>query len=150
MANKAVQDMLNEKEANSPWMSLKHIGDTAKCFRLLKMIPFDKADQSGNLKKVMRLQMLIEVEEGVLVEKTFDNGSKSFLEALMAADIDIGSSFTITRGGENEKEKTKYLFTNVVNLKPGEKQAPAPAVKAPKPPARPTTTVPAPSANPAK
>lgn len=143
-----LDDMLAEAAANSPFAKLAHIGDSLKCFRLQNYKPVEVVI-SGAAKKVVRMTMLVEVAEGVIVEKTFDNGSQRFIRALKASGVVPGSSFTLTRGGANEKEKTEYIFTNVVNppsVAPGkdaEKAKTDPAAK----PAAPNTAA---STNPTK
>lgn len=132
-----IDDAINKKEQETPFVKLKDIGDTIKVFRVMEMDAIPKVGFGGKKTTALAFKFLVEYGQGVLVEKTWDNSALSTFRAVRDAGITVGSSFTLTRGGENTKEKTVYIFSDVVNppqkdaTKPATPATPAPATQAP-------------------
>ena len=102
-------DFLNKKKAESTFLSIVN-GETVKVKELKSIKSLVKLGYDNKEKEVLRLACLVETTEGERV-KDFDNGTQRFAQELVEKGIDIGSSFDLTR--EGEQAKTRYIISNV-------------------------------------
>lgn len=115
-----LNSFIDKKKAESPFISL---GDGESIDVKLKEVKmFSKAGFNGDLVDVLRLIVDVNTSEGVK-QKTFDNGTARFANALRDAKIGVGSSFTLTRHGL--QTQTRYDITNVKNVETSAPEAQA-------------------------
>jgi hypothetical protein len=117
-----IDSFLDKKRAESPYISLED-GDSVKIMKVKDIKLVTKVGFSGEEKDVLRLKCEVETTEGIR-DKDFDNGSNSFAKELQDKGVVVGSSFVLTRTGE--QVKTRYTISEVSN--PGATPAPAPEV----------------------
>ncbi len=106
-----IDGFISKKDAESPFISLKS-GESAKVVKVTGLKTIIKQGFKGDEVEVLRLVCDVETTEGIK-SKNFDNGTKRFAEALAAANVGLGSGFTLTRDGEGLK--TSYAITDVTS-----------------------------------
>ena len=106
-----IGDFIEKKKAESTFITLedgeKIIIRNLKEIKLVSKVGFD-----GKEKEVLRLICDVDTKEGVR-EKTFDNGTQKFAKELQDNGVKIGSTFSITRAGEDTQ--TRYTISDVTN-----------------------------------
>ena len=107
----ALSQFVDKKKANSEFLSLND-GESCKIVNLREVKCITKTGMGGEEKDAIRLVCDVMTGEGLRTKK-FDNTSKSFAEELQSKNIQLGSSFTLTRNGLGLK--TRYTLSEVVN-----------------------------------
>lgn len=102
---------IDKKKADSVFVTLLD-GESIDVKKLTEIKIVEKTGFGGDEKEVLRLIVEVETSEG-LRTKNFDNGTQRFATEIQEKGIQIGSSFTITRHGE--QTKTRYEVSNVKN-----------------------------------
>ena len=105
MANKAVEEMLEEKKRNSRFLSLAN-GDDVEG-QVLSIAPGRKVNFVGDEVDVIKMSMVVKYPDGER-EKVFENGAQKWLAELMSKDVEVGDTIRITRNGEGPK--TQYII----------------------------------------
>lgn len=105
-----IGEFIDKKKAESEFVSLED-GESVKVIKLKSIKPVNKAGYDGKEKEVLRFIVDVETSQGVR-EKSFDNGTQRFAKELQEKGVTIGSSFTLTRTGQ--QTKTRYTVTDVV------------------------------------
>lgn len=104
----------NQKKLDqSPFLTLK-AGESIKVLKLVEVKTVLKTNVAGEEVEALRLVCDVDTMSGVM-RKNFDNSSKKFADELMDKQIDVGAKFTLTR--EGEQTKTRYILSDVVNVK---------------------------------
>lgn len=111
MSNNPVNDFLDQKKANSPFISLLD-GESVKVKKLKDIKFITKAGFGGEEKETLRLVCEVETTTGIK-DKTFDNSTQRFAKEMQDKGVTIGSSFVITRTGL--QTKTRYTLSEVSN-----------------------------------
>ena len=102
---------IDKKKAESPFITLED-GETIVVKNLKDIKLLTKAGYGGEEQEVIRLVCEVDTQQGVR-EKTFDNGTQRFAKELQDNGVEIGSSFSITRTGE--QTKTRYTISSVTS-----------------------------------
>ncbi len=146
MPNQNAEELIKLKKLKSPFVTLKD-GESFEGLIMTIKTVITKG-YNGDDDDVLQIKFQINIPEVGLVDKKFENGSNSFLEAFANSGSDIGDIIKIGRTGE--KFETKYSIEiikkaetseDVANNLPGDKIPPAPA---PAPVETPTTEAPLP------
>lgn len=103
-----------EKKDQSPYLTLKN-GESMQVLKVRSMQTLTK-ESFGTEKQVIRMVVDVETQNGV-VQKTFDQGSIKWCDELLRNNIDVGSSFTVSRDGEGTK--TRYIISDAVSAASG-------------------------------
>lgn len=106
-----IDDFKAKKDADSAFISLGD-GESVIVRELLDITVVNKAGFGGEMKEVLRLKCAVDTSQGVR-EKIFDNGTQKFAKELQENQINVGSSFTITRLGL--QTKTTYKISKLNN-----------------------------------
>lgn len=125
MSNNVLDGFIAKKNAESVFLSLKD-GESVRVLKLKDIKAFTKPGFNGELKECLRLIVDVETVEGIKT-KNFDNATARFANELRDKSVQIGSSFTISRAGE--QTNTRYTISDV-KLADGS-AVPAPAATAP-------------------
>lgn len=105
-----LDSFLDKKKAESAFLTLQD-GESAKVVRLQKIDAFKKPGfQGGELQECLRLIVDVETTEGIRT-KNFDNTTARFANELIEKKVEIGSSFILTRTGE--QFNTRYTVSDV-------------------------------------
>lgn len=104
MANQTAQQFYEDKKKRSPFLTLAN-GETASG-KILVIKNISKTGYAGEEVEVLRLVLEMNFPDIGVVKKNFDNGSSSFVQQVIAANVDVGDVIKITRNGEGPK--TKY------------------------------------------
>lgn len=124
--NNVLDSFLDKKKAESVYVSLSD-GESARVLKLRDIKMFTKPGFNGELKECLRLIVDVDTVEGVKT-KNFDNATARFANELREKNVGMGSSFTITRNGE--QTNTRYTISDVKSAE-GVSVAPsAPAIPA--------------------
>lgn len=107
----ALNQFVDKKKANSEFLSLGN-GESIKVANLREVKCVKKVGMSGEEKDAIRLVVDVQTPEGLRTKK-FDNTSNSFAKELQAHEVQIGSSFNLTRTGTGLQ--TRYTLSEVVN-----------------------------------
>lgn len=115
MANTAslLKDFAQEKRENSPFLTLKN-GESIKVTAVRSITSMLK-ESFGAEKQIIRMVVDCDYPTGTK-QKQFDQSSSKWCEELIRTNVDVGSSFTITRDGDGTK--TRYIISDVVNKAP--------------------------------
>lgn len=108
MPDTTLDNFIEKKKANSPFISLTDGESIVVKLRSIKMIT--KAGFGGEEKEMLRLECDVETPDGVKV-KNFDNGTQRFAQELQDKEVKVGNTFTITRTGL--QTKTRYNISEV-------------------------------------
>ena len=100
---------INKKKADSEYVSLED-GESIHIMNLREIKLIMKSGFGGEEKEALRLICDVETSEGIRTKK-FDNSTQRFAADLQEKNIQLGSSFTITRMGTGVK--TRYQISNV-------------------------------------
>ena len=106
-----LDDFINKKKAESLFLTLED-GENIKVLKVIAIKTLVKAGYAGEEIEVLRLIVEVETTEGIK-PKSFDNGTQRFAKELVEKGIEVGSSFILSRTGE--QTKTRYLISEVVN-----------------------------------
>jgi hypothetical protein len=104
-----LDNFINKKKAESIFVSLED-GESIKVLNLREIKSVQKAGFGGEEKTVLRLVVDVETSEGIKT-KHFDNGTQRFATELRDKGVNIGSSFVITRNGQ--QTKTRYTISGM-------------------------------------
>lgn len=102
---------LKKKKDDSAFVTLAN-GESIRILALREIKCVVKTGYAGEEKDVLRLVCDVQTESGLKI-KNFDNGSTKFAKELTEKGVLVGSSFTITRVGE--QTKTVYNISEVDN-----------------------------------
>lgn len=123
-----LDSFIAKKNAESVFLSLAD-GESVRILKLKDIKAFTKPGFNGELKECLRLIVDVETVEG-LKTKNFDNATARFANELRDKGVQIGSSFTLSRAGE--QTNTRYSISEVTLANGAAVPAPAaPAASAP-------------------
>lgn len=127
MNNNILNSFMEKKKAESAYLTLQN-GESVKIINLRKIDAFKKPGfQGGELQECLRLVVDVETSEGVRI-KNFDNTTARFASELIEKNVEIGSSFVLTRTGE--QFDTRYTVSDVKKADGTPVAATAPAEEA--------------------